>query len=78
MWEELLVIAIDNLLGYLVQKSTANWLKTLIFPKTKVESRVVKLRADFGYKLVSDKIARNRIQSKMSFYIRWYFCGERA
>ena len=59
VWEGLLVLAIDNLLGFLVQKSTANWLRTLIFLKTKVASWVVKVGSNFAYKAVTDKIVQN-------------------
>ena len=59
VWEELLVLAIDNLSGFLVQKSTANWLRTLIFLQTKFASWVVKLGGNFAYKAVTDKIGQN-------------------
>ena len=59
VWEELLVIAIDNLLVFFVQKSTANWLRTFIFLKTKVLSWLVKVGGYFGLKAVTDKIGQN-------------------
>ena len=58
--KELLVLAIDSLSGFLVQKSTANWLRTLLFLKTKDASWVVKVGAILHTKQLLIKLVRTR------------------
>ena len=45
---------------FFVQKSTANWLRTLMFLKTKVLSWLVKVGGYFGLKAVTDKIGQKQ------------------